>query len=36
MLQEYGVDCIIYKPLPDLFELKHTLDTVYERKSAAS
>ncbi len=35
MLREYGVDHIIYKPLPDLFELKETLDTVSERKSAA-
>lgn len=35
MLKEYGVDCIIYKPLPDLFELKQTLETVYERKAAA-
>ena len=35
MLQEYGVDCIIYKPLPDLFELKQTLDSVYQRKAAA-
>jgi len=36
MLKEYGVDHIIYKPLPDLFELKRTLDTIYQRKANAS
>ncbi len=32
MLRECGVDKIIHKPLPDLFELKNTLDTVREKK----
>ncbi|WP_119067155.1 response regulator [Aggregatilinea lenta] len=32
MLRECGVDKIIHKPLPDLFELKTTLDTVRDKK----
>lgn len=32
MLQDCGVDKIIHKPLPDLFELKTVLDTVREKK----
>jgi len=34
MLKDYGVDHIIFKPLPDLFELKQMLDTVYQRRAA--
>lgn len=32
MLKDCGVDKIIHKPLPDLFELKTVLDTVREKK----
>lgn len=32
MLRDCGVDKIIHKPLPDLFELKTVLDTVRDKK----
>jgi CheY-like chemotaxis protein len=32
MLTDYGVDHIISKPLPDMFELKSLLDSIYEQR----
>lgn len=33
MLSDYGVDRIINKPLPDMFELKTLLDTICQTKT---